>query len=148
MENLEADLKDNLRRFKTMKKLSERANSRNKVTVGGLLNAQRQVFAFLGNELGAAYNKNHENVCYDRRGEYTGNATKADIKAAYAQEALERTRPALETFDAGSAYDVLAQCLDVILRVYCDHDLDDEQLSKELLAIKQFQERKKMEKAA
>lgn len=131
-----------------MKKKSERANSRNKVTVGGLLNAQHQVFAFLGNELGAAYNKNHENVCYDRRGEYTGNAIKSDISANYAEEALERTRPAIEVFESGAAYDVLAQCLDVILRVYCDHDLDDEQLSKALLAIKQFQERAKMEKAA
>lgn len=131
-----------------MKKKSERANSRNKVTVGGRLNAKLQVFAFLGNELGAAYDKNRENVCYDRRGEYTGNATKADIKAAYVQEALERTRPAIEVFESGAAYDVLAQCLDVILRVYCDHDLDDAQLSQALLEIKQFQEREKMEKAA
>lgn len=131
-----------------MKKLSERANSRNKVTVGGLLNAQRQVFAFLGNELGAAYNKNHENVCYDRRGEYHGNALKSDIAADYAEEALERTRPAFEVFDSSPSFQILEQCLDVILRIYCDHDIDDNALSAALLEIKQYQQRARLERVA
>lgn len=131
-----------------MKKYSERNTKNNNITVGGLINAQGVIFSVLGNELAAAYKKNHADVCYDRRGEYTGNAVKSDVTADYAQEALERTRPAIEVFDAGAAYDVLAKCLDIILRVYCDHDLDDVTLSKALLEVKQFQERQRMEKAA
>lgn len=131
-----------------MKKYSERNTKNNNITVGGLINAQGVIFSVLGNELAAAYKKNHADVCYDRLGEYTGNAVKADVSADYAQEALERTRPAIEVFDAGAVYDVLAKCLDVILRVYCDHDLDDVKLSKALLEVKQFQERQRMEKAA
>lgn len=131
-----------------MKKYSERNTRNNDITVGGRINAQGVIFSVLGDELAAAYKKNHADVCYDRRGEYTGNAVKADVAADYAQEALERTRPAIEVFDAGAAYDVLVKCLDIILRVYCDHDLDDVKLSKALLDVKQFQERQKMEKAA
>lgn len=131
-----------------MKKYSERINTINKVTIGARLRVEQQIFSLLGDELAAVYKKNHADVCYDRRGEYTGNAVKADVSAYYAQEALDRTRPAIEVFDAGAAYDVLGQCLDIILRVYCDHDLDDVKLSKALLDVKQFQERQKMEKAA
>lgn len=124
------------------------ANNINKVTMFGREKAAHTIFQLLGEELLKAYNKNHENVCYDRRGEYHGNALKSDIAADYAEEALERTRPAFEVFDSSPSFQILEQCLDVILRIYCDHDIDDNALSAALLEIKQYQQRARLERVA